>query len=146
MKRRAGTHRYPGLPRFARYHCPSQPWPAWLTHANRRNLIGFLDAFKAGVGGSPPWMLLKERPVNGITSPLPLAGEVAALGSAIARQSAAGGGKVYPPPDWVVCGSTPPPNPPRRRERGRSLFIAANSIHSPSRLNPLSLTRCEDFA
>ena len=54
------------------------------------------------------------------TAPLPLAGEVDALGSAIARQSASGGGKSVLSTS-AFCGSTPTPTLPREeRERERT--------------------------
>ena len=54
-----------------------------------------------------------------LVQPLPLAGEVDALGSAIARQSAAGGGSLHN----MTRGDTRTPTLPRKRERERASVV-----------------------
>jgi hypothetical protein len=69
-----------------------------------------------------------NRSVDGFTSPLPLAEEVDALRSAIARQSVAGEGKPILLSTSAFCGSAPTPTLPRKRERERISAVATNSI------------------
>jgi enoyl-CoA hydratase/carnithine racemase len=72
--------------------------------------------------------------------PLPLAGEVDALGSAIARQSAAGGGILS------ICadtrGNTPTPTLPRRRERVLTVIAAPlNQCFNPNHVDETLITK-----
>src|SRR5260370_32334536 len=85
------------------------------------------------------------RATHRLGSPLPLAGEVDALGSAIARQSAAGGGRSIPSTS-AFCGSTPTPTLPRKRERERtSVAYKLNFTSSPSELSQIGFELGQAF-
>src|ERR1700690_2598316 len=80
---------------------------------------------------SRAWWLSIES-VNAVTSPLPLAGEIDALGSAIARLSAAGGGR--PIRSTAFCGTTPTPTLPASG--------GGSALSLPRQLNLISSCSC----